>query len=61
MKLGRLKNYDFHKMWYLMGRPTLMQKSGYREATDMRLPPSDSVYFRGIWEKYAEPKSTQGF
>ena len=38
--------HDFHKIWSLMRRPTLMQNSSYREATDMRLSPSDSLYFR---------------
>ena len=48
----RLENYkfhdfhDFHKIWSLMKWPTLMQNSGHREATDMRLLPSDSLYLR---------------
>ena len=37
---------DFHKIWSLTRRRLLMDAARYREATDMRLAPIDSLYFR---------------
>ena len=38
--------HNFHKIWSLMRRPSPVKISRHREATDMRLSPIDSLYFK---------------